>query len=169
MNLKEEVLREHSKAQVMRLVAYIGADAERFDEAMKLFLEGDYRVTQRISWVVSHCASAHSWLIMPYMEPMLQNLLQNPNLHDAVKRNTVRILQFVEIPEDLQGLAAEVCFQYLNDSQIPVAIRAFSMTVLGKIAQQHPDLQEELKIIVEDQLPYQSPAFVSRAKRILKS
>ena len=146
MNLKEEVLREHSKAQVMRLVAYIGADAERFDEAMKLFLEGDYRVTQRISWVVSHCASAHSWLIMPYMEPMLQNLLQ-----------------------DLQGLAAEVCFQYLNDSQIPVAIRAFSMTVLGKIAQQHPDLQEELKIIVEDQLPYQSPAFVSRAKRILKS
>ena len=53
MNLKEEILHEHSKAQVMRIVAYIGADAERFDEAMKLFLEGDYRVTQRIFWVVS--------------------------------------------------------------------------------------------------------------------
>ncbi len=169
MNFKEEILREHSKAQVMRIVAYIGADAERFAQAMKLFLEGDYRVTQRISWVVSHCASAHPWLMMPYLEPMLQNLLQKTNLHDAVKRNTIRILQFVEIPEDLQGLAAQVCFQYLGDPKIPVAIRAFSMTVLAKIAKQHPGLQEELKIIVEDQLPYQSPAFVSRAKQILKS
>ena len=169
MNLKEEILREHSKAQVMRIVAYIGVDSERFDDAMKLFLEGDYRVTQRISWVVSHCASVHPWLIMPYLESMWQNLLQNPNLHNAVKRNTVRILQFVEIPEHLQGLVAEVCFKYLGDPQIPVAIRAFSMTVLAKIAKQHPDLQEELKIIVEDQLPYQSPAFVSRAKQILKS
>lgn len=169
MNFKEEILREHSKVQVMRIVAYIGADAERFDEVMKLFLEGDYRVTQRISWVISHCASAHSWLIMPYLEPMLQNLLQKTNLHDAVKRNTMRILQFVEIPEELQGLAAQVCFQYLGDPKIPVAIQAFSMTVLGEIAKQHPDLQEELKIIVEDQLPYQRPAFVSRAKRILKS
>ena len=38
MNIKEEILREHSKAQCLRIAHYIGDDKQRFDELMYLFL-----------------------------------------------------------------------------------------------------------------------------------
>jgi len=42
------------------------------------------------------------------------------------------------------------------------------MTVLHQLIQTIPDLKKELKIILEDQLPYASPAFTVRARKILK-
>ena len=53
MNIREEILREHSKAQSLRKAHYIGEDKQRFEELMYLFLNDEYRVCQRAAWVVS--------------------------------------------------------------------------------------------------------------------
>jgi hypothetical protein len=42
------------------------------------------------------------------------------------------------------------------------------MSVLTAIASQNPDLKRELKLIIEDGLPHASPAFLSRARKVLK-
>jgi hypothetical protein len=42
------------------------------------------------------------------------------------------------------------------------------MTVLYRLIEKEPDLKKELRIILEDELPYASPAFVSRARKILQ-
>ena len=52
MNLREALLKEHSKKQMLKIVKYIGNDQQRFDELMKLFLESEYRITQRAAWPV---------------------------------------------------------------------------------------------------------------------
>jgi hypothetical protein len=41
--------------------------------------------------------------------------------------------------------------------------------VLGNIAQKLPDLKKELQLVVEDQLPYASAGYKSRAKKIIKT
>jgi hypothetical protein len=41
------------------------------------------------------------------------------------------------------------------------------MTVLSRIAAFHPELKNELRIIIEDTLPFASAAFISRAKKVL--
>ena len=41
MNLKEEILKEHSKKQCDAIVKYIGNDKKRFAELMKLFLKAN--------------------------------------------------------------------------------------------------------------------------------
>eukprot|EP01031_Cornospumella_fuschlensis_P001081 gene1081-1357_t len=71
---------------------------------------------------------------------MLLNLKQD-NLHDAIKRNTIRVLQTVEIPEELHGIAADICFQYLSNHEEAVAIKAFSMTVLFNLSKHYPELK----------------------------
>jgi hypothetical protein len=43
------------------------------------------------------------------------------------------------------------------------------MSVLGDIAKKEPALEKELKLIIEEQFPYGSAGFRSRAKKILKS
>jgi hypothetical protein len=77
-------------------------------------------------------------------------------------------MQFITIPKSLQGLAATVCFGLFQNPKEPIAIRVFSMTVLAGIAQDQPELKNELKIMIQDQLPYASAGFLARAKKVLK-
>jgi hypothetical protein len=166
MNLRETILKEHSKKQTLKIVKYVGDDQERFDELMKLFLGNEYRVTQRTAWAVSYCVEAHPELIKKHLKKIILNL-KNP-VHDAVKRNTIRLLQFIEIPSVLHGITTDICFQFLNDLKEPIAERVFSMTVLCNICKKHPELSNELVLSIEEQLPYASAGFIARAKMVLK-
>ena len=87
--------------------------------------------------------------------------------HDAQIRNTVRIFEEIEIPEDLEGPLFEHCFGYLLDSKYATAIRAFSLTVLEKIANKHPDLKSELRDEISVQLDTGTVGFKNRAKKTL--
>ncbi len=78
------------------------------------------------------------------------------------------MLQFIPIPKSSQGQVASLCFKFLNDPKQPIAVRVFSMTVLANLAREVPELQRELRILIEDQLPYGSAGFVSRGRSILK-
>jgi hypothetical protein len=167
LNLEEEILKEHSKRQTVRLAEWIGGDRGRFGQLMALFLRGEYRVTQRSAWIVSQCADAHPELITPWLGPMIRRM-QEPGTHDAVRRNVIRIFQFTEIPRRLQGKTATVCFEYLGDPGQPVAVKCNSMTVLTNMALKEPHLAHELRIVVEQILPYSTAAFRARAKKTLK-
>lgn len=165
MNLREEILKEHSKQQTMRIVRHVGSDKKRFADVMKLFLGNEYRVTQRIAWVVSYCGRAHPQLILPYLEKMILNLKKSGQ-HDAVKRNTVKVLEEIDIPERLTGLCAETCFNLLASKTEPLAVRCYSMGVLAKICNKEPELKNELKLVVQEQLPYSTAGFRARARRV---
>jgi len=168
MNLKDEILREHSKRQALRITSWVGSDRRRFARLMDLFLHGKYRVTQRSAWVVSLCAEKHPWLIHPHLRRMIRKT-QEPGVHDAVKRNVVRILQFIDVPADLLGEVATVCFDFLAAPREPIAVRVFSMTVLSHIARKEPDLKNELRLLIGQQLEHHvSPGFRSRAQKVMK-
>jgi len=165
MDIKAALLQEHSKAQAQRIAAYIGSDSVRFKILMSLFFNAEYRVTQRAAWVLRFCAEYHPTLVLPYLSELISNL-ERP-IPDAVKRNTVRLLQNINIPPEFQGQLADICFNYLTGSE-PVAVKAFAMTILANLTKTEPDLANELKIILQNQLPHASPAFSVRARKILR-
>ncbi|GAA0890380.1 hypothetical protein GCM10009122_00580 [Fulvivirga kasyanovii] len=166
VDIRKELLKEHSKSNANRIARYISNDPTRFDVLMKLFLSNEYRVTQRAAQVVSMCAENHPGLIRPYLKQMILNLRND--VHDAVKRNTLRILQDIELQENLQGDMTDIGFQLLTSAREPVAVKVFAMTVLANICKKEPDLKNELQIIIEDQMPYASAGFISRGNKILK-
>jgi len=134
---------------------------------MDAFLRGEYRVTQRSAWVVSICADRYPELIGPHLGRMIARMRQ-PLVHEAVRRNVVRILERVAIPARLQGTVATVCFDYLASADASIAVKVFSMTVLARIAAEQPDLGRELRLEIERQLPYASSGFRSRARRVME-
>ena len=168
MDVRSEILKEHSKAQCNKIVDWVGSDVNRFNELFYLFLHDEYRVTQRAAWPVSYCAIAHPQFMKGNYEKLLNNL-KKPGLHDSIKRNTVRLLQAIDIPGKYEGAVLQICFKYLESPGEAVAIKAFSLTVLGKLARKYPEIIPEIKLLVEEQLPHQSAAFNSRAKLFLKS
>jgi len=166
MDLKRAILQRHSKAKATEIADYVGNNGPRFKELVEVYLAGPYRITQRAAWPLSICVERYPDLINPHLKRIL-DYLGTPGIHDAVKRNIIRLLQFVKIPKQYHGWVADICFNYLQQKE-PVAIKVFSMTVLGYIIMNEPDLKRELRIIIQDQLPFASSAFISRAKKVLK-
>ena len=167
MDLAKTLERGHSKQITTQIADYVGNNAARFKQLVKLFLAGPYRMTQRAAWPLSICIERHPELIGPHLGTLLR-FAAAPGAHDAVMRNTVRLLQFIDIPRRYHGQVAEMCFGNLNKRNTAIAIQAFSMTVLYDISRDEPDLRRELRLILEDRLPYAAPAFRARARKILK-
>ena len=167
MNLEAEILNEHSKRQAVKVANWVGNDPKRFTQLMELFLRGDYRVTQRSAWIVSCCADHHPALIRPWLPAMVKKM-QEPGVHDAVPRNVVRILQYVDIPRPILGRVMAQCFEYLASPGSPIAVRANAMTVLANIAKKQPAIKRELRALIEQMLPHAGSALLSRGRKVLK-
>lgn len=167
MNILKELKKDFNKSTCNHIVAFIGNDQEKFSTLVDAFLNSEYRITQRAAWPISHAVKQHPELIKPHLEIIIRNL-KKPKIHDAVKRNTVRILQFIEIPKKLHGITLDNCFRLLQDKKEPIAIKVFSMSALANLAMNYPELKRELIEIIEDQMPYGSAGFISRGKKVLK-
>ena len=167
MDLRKTILKEHSKANCNRIVAWVGNDQKRFDELFDLFLHDEYRVVQRAAWPVSYCVIAYPQLIQKHFAKLF-NYLKKTGLHEAVKRNSVRLLQDIPIPEKYHGDAMNICFDYIISPTEKPAVKAFSLTVLQNLSRIYPEIKQELKTIIEDRWDHESTAFKSRARKILK-
>src|ERR1700761_2837104 len=132
MDLLKLLRTEHSKKQTDRIVHYIGDDKDRFAQLIGLFFKGEYRITQRAAWPLSYCVRQHPELIAPYYRQLLDNLGRK-DIHVAVIRNTVRLLQDVSIPKRWHGRVMSVCFGFVADPATPIAVKAFALTILSNL------------------------------------
>ena len=116
MNIREELLRDkiHLKEQALKISAYACSSPKNFKELMQCFLANEYRLAQRAAWSVSWASKQNPQLVKPYIkDPVAQ--LSRKDVHDAVIRNSVRILQQIEIPESLHGEVMNNCFDFIAD------------------------------------------------------
>lgn len=167
MKLRDTILKEHSKANTTKIINWVGGNQKRFDELFELFLNDEYRVVQRAAWPLSYCVIAHPEFIQKKFGQLLRNL-KKTGLHDAVKRNTVRLLQDIPIPEKYQGEIMNLCFDYINSPTEKPGIKAFSLTVLENLSNIYPEIRHELRTVIEDRWDYETAAFKSRARKIMK-
>jgi hypothetical protein len=168
MTLREKILEKHSKEQTDRIVKWVGHSQSRFDELLSLFLKDEPLVRQRAGWPLSYVARKHPDLISNHLGKLIKNL-HKKGLHDAEKRNTVRILEDIELPEKYHGEIMSICFDFIQSPAEAVAIKAFSLTILGKLLPQYPDIKNELKLIIEERWEHETAAFRSRARKVLSS
>lgn len=166
MELKAELLKEHSRKQTECIAVWIGQDPGRFGQLMSLFLNDTYRVVQRASAVVSMVGCAYPALLHVYLPAMVDRLSEE-GTPVALKRNVVKLLQYAALPEELHAAVINVCFDFLNDPEEAVAVRCHAMSVLGHMAVRYPELKQELAVVIKEHLAYGSAGFKARARMLL--
>ncbi|TDX02300.1 hypothetical protein [Dinghuibacter silviterrae] len=166
MNIRQALLEEHSRQQTLRIAGYIGDDPERFEALMSIFFGDEPRLIQRSAWTLSYVIRKHPTLITPYLAQTI-DLLGRPGLPTAVPRNILRILQDITVPITLQGHLMDYCFRAVSDPSTPIAVKAFSLTVLHNLSFTYPEILPELETVIHERLPYETAAFRSRARKIL--
>jgi len=168
MNIREELIKEHSRTNALKIASYACLSKKNFKELMNCFLDEEYRVAQRAAWSVSWAAQKQPQMITPFIKDLVAQL-QRKEVHDAVVRNSVRVLEQIEIPEIYHGEVMNACFGFIEKPSTPVAIKAFSLTILHRLSACYPEIKHELKLIIEDRWDTETAAFKSRGKKILKT
>lgn len=166
MNILQELQQARSKNRNQRIIDFIGDSQEYFDELLSYFAENDARIQDTIAWIMSDCVQKNPTFLDRHFDFVCQNL-KNPATN-GVERNMYRALQYVvEIPEEYQGEIVELAFEKLSAANTAIANKVFSMTVVYNISKTLTELQQELAIMIEDQLPYGSAGFKNRGQKIL--
>lgn len=166
LDIRNALFIRYSKAGFERIRDRIGSDPKRFAELMTCFFSKEEDLVLRSSWLMSMCVERRPELLLPWLGKILRRT-ERSDAPEALQRNVVRTLQFVEIPRTHQGRVVNLCLRYLQDPKTAIAVRAFSMTVLADIAQQQPELKQEFILIIEQMLPYGSAGIRSRARKVL--
>jgi hypothetical protein len=164
--LREEILKEHSKPHALKIANYACESKKNFKELMKCFLDDEYTLAQRAAWSVKWAAKKKPEMVWPHIKDLV-SVLHKKNVHDVVIRNSIRVLQEINIPEKFHGEVMDTCFQFLEKPSSPVAIKVFSLTTLFNLSRIYPEIRSELKLIIEDNWEHATPAFRARAKKML--
>ena len=146
-------------------MAYIDKQSEEY----KIFEETNGGISNRAAWALSYLVIEMPELIHPFFSKTI-SLLKTHGFHPAIYRNILRFLKEIKIPEKYQGKVYDACIDFFINTSNSIAVRAFSLYVIRKIAKQHPELKKELKIILEAQKEFDdNPAVKNVINKILPS
>ena len=166
MDLKSKLLSSASKRNILAVVDYVGSDAGRFNELIKLLLSDEYRVVQRASWAVSVVIEREPHLIERHLKRMLA-ILDEEATHPSVHRNVLRIFQIAPIPDRMAGKLYDICLAKIEDVAAPVAVRACAIEVGVRIAAGDRDLLNEIRQVTKRHLKGAKPAKRVKARNLL--
>lgn len=166
MNLREALLNEHSRNQTQKIVRAIGRDQKLFDQLVKLVLEKNGIISNRAAWVLGYSGITNKDYFLKYLSQLLE-LLNEKNVHNSLKRNIVRVLQYLDLPDDFCAEAFDTCIKLVLNNNEAIAVRAFSISILQNLIKKYPDFKEELKLSLQQILPNASAGLKSKCKRTL--
>lgn len=166
MDYKQQLLKEHSRANTDAIAKAIGNNAVEFKKIIDIVYNEKAPLPQRASWLLSTMNDKHPDLLLPYISLFISTIKKIKI--DGIKRNMLAVLASNKISKKLQGKLVNLCFDLLLSSDETVAVKVYAMQAIANIAKHHPELENELKAAIEDQLPKTTAAFHARAKRVLK-
>lgn len=164
-SIEELVTGEHSKAQVEKIIQYIGDDQIRFDALVSIFLGKEPTLARRASWPLSYIILVHPNLVKKWLGKIIKNL-NKPDQHPAMYRNTFRFLEEIEIPNKYAAQVLDLAYKFAYDSIPPPAVRAFAITTAWNIVKKYPDMKNELLQTIKYLQNHESPAIRSRCRKI---
>lgn len=163
-HLETLILSEHSRVCTEEAAAMVGGDADRFAIAWDIFCNGAPPLPQRIAWVLDLVTEAHPSLAARYVGSIAARL---PYMHHpAEARAATKILARSPLPQESLGDLLILLFEWLEDPQVPIAIRCNAMQVLYNITEKEPDLKRELLLVIQGQMAEGGPGVLSRGKRL---
>jgi hypothetical protein len=166
MDLRTRLTRIKTIKQKIQLADYLVTNKVYLNKIIDIYCTGPDRITQQAANPLEWIARTKPAVLIPYVNRLVKALAM-ADVNTSMKRNTLRIFQFMDLPQKFQGQIVTLCFKYLEDPAEPIAVKVFSMSTLHRQAGHSPELMRELKLVLEHQLPYGSAGFRSRANKVM--
>lgn len=156
-------------SQEMRhaVMDFVGNNPNRFDALMDCITGGDTKLAQYAMYPFGFILEKYPELGRKHI-PTIMELLKKDSLHTAFRRNITRVLQYMELPEEIHGELIDQCFRMIENPRELPAVKANAIGILERLYQYYPEIANEITLVLEENYERESPAFRSRAKKLLR-
>ncbi|MCX6330034.1 MAG: (deoxy)nucleoside triphosphate pyrophosphohydrolase [Bacteroidia bacterium] len=140
-----------------------------FKKLLEYSFSDDKNLAFRASWTLTKVCDQYPAMIYPNL-PEIVEALQKLN-NESVQRSFLRIISLSDISQisiKHHGLLADHCFSALKSGFSAIAIKAYSMEILYKLALIYPELANELAITINMLQAEGSAGIIARGRIILK-
>jgi 8-oxo-dGTP diphosphatase len=129
----------------------------------------DKKLAFRASWTLTKVYDKFPGIIYPYLTRIIETIINLDN--ESVQRSFLRIISLSDINKmssRQHGILTEFCFTALNSGFSAIAIKAYSMEILYKLALKYPELTNELSASIKMLQAEGSAGIMARGRIILK-
>lgn len=163
--LRKRILTATSGAEWNALGRETAVAEDGFEVLIELLGNPHAAIAKRAGYVFSHTgeyAPARTVAHLAELVPLLEC-----DVHPSTRRALCRALTFVDLPEAWLGPVLDRCFDYLENEEEKVAVRAFSADIIYRNTKSYPELRAELKRLLEWAAPTGSPGLKSKARQLV--
>lgn len=97
--------------------------------------------------------------------PYLFNICKNQK--SEFKTSFASFWLYADVPTENEGEAIDLLFGWVLSSEVNVTIKSRALLVLFKLSEKYPEIKNELKLCIQDQLVKHSKDFKKRANKLL--
>jgi 8-oxo-dGTP diphosphatase len=140
-----------------------------FKKLLEYSFSGDKKLAFHASWTLTKVCDKYPEIIYPYLTGIIETLdkLDNESAHRSFLR-IISLSDMKRIGTKHHGILAEHCFNALRSGFSAIAIKAYSMEALYKLALIYPELTNELFATINMLQGEGSAGIISRGSMILK-
>lgn len=164
--LKNQLQLAHSKSNTNLIVSKIQSGKFKLPDVFSIIKKNEALYAQRAAWIISTLSDKNKELLAPHYDDLIS--LIDQKYHDAVLRSTYRTLASMTIKEKDQAKVFDNSMYFLNSKRTAVAIKSWVIDVLMNIATPYPDLQNEILLSIEPQLPFATSGLKGKIMKTIK-
>lgn len=167
MALEKLFLEKFGKEKVERIATKILKGEYHTSEIVKVILSKEEPISRRAVWVLSRLAEKAPAFVDPFVKKLIPLLFES-DLHPGIVRGVLKVLEYCEIPEELETKLLDRCFEFIVKPDWPFAIQAYAMTVIGRICERYPGLIQEFRETVTHSPFMEKSSYRARLKLVFK-
>jgi 8-oxo-dGTP diphosphatase len=139
---------------------------------VKLFeysYSSDQKLAFRASWTLTKVCDKYPEIIYPYLQQIVETLGGIEN--ESTLRSFLRILSLSDLSKITgreHGMLADFCFAKLNSGLSAIAVKAYSMEIIYRLALIYPELANELSTTINMLKGEGSAGMIARGRMVMK-
>lgn len=170
MDFKKEILKDNGVINAKRLAEFIADNPKKIKKLVELFYDKETNISMRSAWIISHVCSLNPEIVVGIIPDFIK-YLKSKNPNPTTVRCVLSSLQQITIPEKYCAIVFDFCSRYVINEAQPLAVRAFSINIIGRLCKRYPELKHETELILSELKNYpQAPslkASIRNASKIL--
>jgi hypothetical protein len=159
MDFKREITKDQSVINAKRLANYIIANKYELKNVTKTIFDDDTNISMRSAWILSHVSMKSPEIIVPLI-PQFLNYIRKKDAHPGTVRCILSCIQRINIPGKYCSEIFDYCMDATKNAGMPNAVRAFSITILGNICKNYPELKPEVEMVLNELKTFPQPGSI---------
>ena len=148
-----------------KVAEYIGKNPKSISFLWSIIEKEPYPINARAAWIFEYICTTNNSIFTLYLEKIATLFPSIEN--DSVMRIMAKLLMLKPIPESEEGDVLNAAFDRLANKNLPIAVRVNCMQIVYNLSEKYPELQNELRGIIENEIEFGKPAFKNRGGKIL--